>query len=378
MMINDFLKPFALLTATTALLYGEDFQQESDVSHEATPAYEDDGFQFDDIYLNPNAIHVILEPINRATLSAQITSPVVAVNKQMGDSFKAGEVLIQLDDTIYRANLNKAVATVKQAQLTLNTRQELFEANVGSLAELTEARAEAARADAELAVARKQMEASAIVAPYTGRVVDVYIHDYELAEALEPLMDIIGDEILIARMIIESYQLKQINIGTQLQIAFPEADLIVPAEIIRIGAEIDPASSTVRVDARIENSNLRLTAGMSGVTILPNLPEKEGIEETPIAPMHQLPSPEEPSEEKPDDLNEMGQALESLGIRINSHLFDLEKMRRDLESLGIFEREALSVDIIDFVEEIDDSEICEVDIDTRMKELGLIESGEEE
>jgi len=147
--------------------------------------------------------------------------------------------------------------------------KSFFEGDVGSLVELREAQTQFATAEADLAIARKQLEAATITAPYHGRIVDVYVHDFELAEALEPLLDIIGDDVLLARMIIESSLLNRVNIGTPIEIFFPEADLRVPAVITRIGAEIDPASSTIRVDAELANVEYKLTSGMSGMTILP-------------------------------------------------------------------------------------------------------------
>lgn len=279
-----------------------------------------DPVEFDDIYLDPNSVHVILEPLHRATLSSQITSPIVSIEKHMGDSFKPGDVLIKLDDIIYRSSLKKALATYKQAELALKTREELFEGDVGSLVELREAQTQFATAQADLSIARKQLEAATITAPYHGRIVDVYVHDYELAEALEPLIDIIGDDILLARMIIESSQLNRINIGTQIEIYFPEADLKVPAIITRIGAEIDPASSTIRVDAELENREYRLTSGMSGMTLLP---QPRSVVKVPAKPEAE---PEHSSLEEPAPNEQEHQKVIALQDFINElDEYDLSK-----------------------------------------------------
>lgn len=227
-----------------------------------------------DSYLNPNLVYVILEPVHRATISSQITAPVVSIEKEMGESFKAGEVLVRLDNTVYEANLEKAVAFFKKTKLNARMREQLFEDDIGSLTELKEAQAELATAKADLAIARKQLEATSIVAPYPGRMVDIHVHEYELAEANTPLIDIIGDEVLIGKMLIDASQLRHVSLGETIKIRFNEVDEEVTAKIIRIGAEIDPASATIRVDARIENSDLKLTAGMTGTAVLPNKAKK--------------------------------------------------------------------------------------------------------
>lgn len=283
-MINK--NSFILLLAVLSLLkfeyaVADENQPEPDSAAET----EDDSSLFNDIYLNPNAIHVILEPLHRAILTSQITSPIISIEKNMGESFKTGDVLIKLDDIIYRASLKKALATFSQAELTLKSREELFTADLGSLVELREAQSQYAAAAADVAVARKQLEATTITAPYQGRIVDVYVHDYELAEALEPLLDIIGDDILLARMIVDSSLLNRVNIGTVIDIYFPEANVTVPAEIIRIGAEIDPASSTIRIDAKLENKDYKLTSGMSGMTIFPKSKTNTSTELAPETPV---------------------------------------------------------------------------------------------
>lgn len=282
---------FIITVLSFSHLCGESVEQEQrqEFVSNLDTTNPDQSVTLEDIYLDPNAVHVILEPMRRATLRSQITSPIIAVQKKMGDSFKEGDILVKLDDVIYRANLKKALATYKQAELTLQTREQLFEADVGSLVELREAQTQFAAAASDMAVARKQLEATNITAPYPGRVVDVYVHNYELAEALEPMMDIIGDDILLARMIIDSKMLSRISIGTQINVYFPEVDVSVPAEIIRIGAEIDPASSTIRVDAKLENKEFMLTSGMNGMATLPLTPFTEEVnEEAPPPPQEAI------------------------------------------------------------------------------------------
>ncbi len=241
----------------------------------------------EDYYLNPNLVHVVLEPIQRAILSSQVTAKVLDITKEMGDKFEEGDLLVELDDAIYRAAYRKAKALLRQAQLSLETKQQLYDDDIGSLIELREAQAGIATAEAEIAIAKTQMDACKVLAPYPGRFVARKIQEFELAQPGTPLIEILGDHVILAKMLINSTKLKIIKIGDTINVRFRDPKISVKAKIINIGAEIDPASSTIKVDARILNPDPKLIPGMTGTAILKPI----GDTKKNITPLRQYRSP---------------------------------------------------------------------------------------
>jgi len=207
---------------------------------------------------------VIIDPLHRTELSAQIQSPVVTIYKHMGDSFTKGEILIQLDDTIYKSNVNKVMAALSKAQVELDGKKQLFKDNVASLFELKEAEANLAAAQADLSLAQRDLNATTIKAPFDGKVVTLNIEEHELPQSGKELIEIVYDKTLLAKLLIPSIMLKSIKIGQPFTIEVNETNKRITANILRIGSVIDPSSSTIKIEAEIDNKDDLLRAGMTG------------------------------------------------------------------------------------------------------------------
>ncbi len=216
------------------------------------------------------AFRIVLSPLHRTQLSSQIVSPVLYINKRMGESFKQGDELIQLDDAIFQANLKKAQASLVKAKTELESKQRLFSDRVASLFEIKDAEANVAVAEADLIKAQKELDAAHIIAPYKGKVVAVNIEEHELAEVGKKILEIVEDQKLIGELLLPSNMLPKVAIGQPISILIKETGEPITAKITRIGAVIDPASSTVKVEAEIDNSADKLRAGMSGTATFSN------------------------------------------------------------------------------------------------------------
>ena len=109
--------------------------------------------------------HLVLEPQHRTTLSAEVRAPVKKVTKKLGEPFKKGEVLIQLDDTIYKANLERRQAEEEKTATALDAKQQLFEDDIASLFEVKRAKADNVAAIAQRIEAEELLDATSIKAP---------------------------------------------------------------------------------------------------------------------------------------------------------------------------------------------------------------------
>lgn len=220
-------------------------------------------------------LRVILAPYTRTILSAQISTPILSsqvsapvqkIFKRMGESFQKGDILIKIDDSVYGANLVKSLVTLDRARVLLQARGSLFDDAIASLIDLKDAQAAVASGEADVSLAQNQFDWSTIVAPYNGRVVTLNIEEYELPQPGQALIEIAEEERLLAKILVPSIYLKNIYIGKILHVNIQETGTTVEAKIIRIGAVIDPSSSTIAVDAEIDNRDGSLIPGMIGTT----------------------------------------------------------------------------------------------------------------
>ena len=198
---------------------------------------------------------------------AEVVSQVVKINKKMGQTFKKGELLIKLNDVLFLSNVKKAEASLEKAKVELDAKKQLFKDNVASLFELKEGEANVATAKADLALAKRNYQATDILAPYDGKVISVNIEEYETPQLGKSLIDVVDDNVLIARFLVPSSFLPKIKEGTPFVIQLKETGEKIPVKISRIGSVIDPSSGTVKIEADIDNSKGKIRTGMTGKAI---------------------------------------------------------------------------------------------------------------
>lgn len=227
-----------------------------------------DNERYEPISTEPDQTYrVIIDPKYSTKLSAEVATPVKKIYKRFGESFSKGDVLIQLDDRVYQSNLKKAQAVLSRARTEYDGKKQLFHDNVASLFELKEAEANVAIAEADLAKAEKDLDSTTIKAPYDGKVVDLKIEEYELPKVGDDLIDVLYDKVLLAKVLIPSTLLPKIHPGDPFRIRVNETDKTITAKIQRIGAVIDPSSSTIQIEGEINNEDEKLKPGMTGSVI---------------------------------------------------------------------------------------------------------------
>lgn len=218
-------------------------------------------------------VRAVIEPTERTMFTSEINSTVKAINRKMGESFEQGETLLQLDDVVYLAGLMKARAAVSKGEADFEAAKKLWSDRVISHSDYRTAEAELATARAELALALKAFNACFIKAPYSGKVVNVFVKLYEHVEQNQQLMEILDDGVLIAKLLIPEAFLSNLKIDDMIDLKIMETGQTVQAKVVRIGAVLDPVSSLFKVEAEIDNANNELRAGMEGIFTFNNREE---------------------------------------------------------------------------------------------------------
>jgi len=120
-------------------------------------------------------------------LTTASTGVVEKINVKAGQSVKKGHLLLQLDQRVYKAKLDEAIAVLKsmklefeEAQKELERAEELYERTVLSDHELNSAKVEFAKAESRLAKSQRQeieaqynFDHSQLLAPVSGKVQSV-------------------------------------------------------------------------------------------------------------------------------------------------------------------------------------------------------------
>jgi len=107
----------------------------------------------------------------KATVSSKITGKVLKVYIEEGDLVEEGQLLAQLDDSTYVAEMNYAEAQYKEAKRVFNRTNELMEGQLASQASLDAARASMDALEALFNVRKQFVSDMKIRAPFRGVVI---------------------------------------------------------------------------------------------------------------------------------------------------------------------------------------------------------------
>jgi len=221
---------------------------------------------------NSPTLAVMFEPKRQATLSAEASGRVESVTREMGQPFAKGDVLVRLDAHVYQQTLKKARAALHAAAAHMKTTARLHQDKAASETDLRYAERDLATAQAGEALAAKDVASCSIEAPFAGRVKRTLVKAHEWVDRGKPVVEIVDDSVLLAKILLPSWSIGRVPVGMVLQIAVNETGETVAGKVAYVGEVIDAASSTYEIQVEVDNSVRALRSGMTGA--LKNLKEK--------------------------------------------------------------------------------------------------------
>lgn len=218
------------------------------------------------------SLRALLVPRSEAALSTQINAIIAEIPVRPGERFKKGDVLVRFDCRVQQGQLRKADAELAGARKTLEVKRQLAKLRSVSELDVGLAEAEAAKAEADVSVARAVLSLCVLNAPFDGRVVELQAHAHESYQAGQKLMDILDDGSLEIEVIVPSRWLAWLKPGTAVTIRIDETGKSYDAKLSKLGARVDPVSQSVKVYASLTKPAAELLAGMSGEASFPDQP----------------------------------------------------------------------------------------------------------
>jgi RND family efflux transporter MFP subunit len=206
----------------------------------------------------------IVQPRREATIASRMTAVITAMPLQEGQSFGAGALLARFDCSQTQAELNAARAAAAAYRSTYRQNAELDEYEAIGRNEVEVSRANLGRAEAEAQAIAARLTDCAVYAPFAGTVVERIANVREVAASGQPLMRIQTGRDVNLELIIPSRWLTWIGPGATFAFRIDETGNVVRGAVSRLGASVDPVSRTIRVTARVTESNGLVLPGMSG------------------------------------------------------------------------------------------------------------------
>ncbi|MBR9763950.1 MAG: efflux RND transporter periplasmic adaptor subunit [Rhodobacteraceae bacterium] len=216
-------------------------------------------------------------PVQRVTVSAQVSGLIEAVAVQSGDEIPKGALLLEIAAGDYRlalqaqeasrASLAAQLAAVRAAYTRTQT---LADRGVAPRSSLDAARGEVDALTAQIAAAEAQMRLDAARlerarprAPFAGVVTRRLVEPGQLVQAGAPLVEILDLSEMLVETLVPLDRLDEITPGQQARLWLPrDPDRSFDARVERISPQAVEGTRSARVYLRIPEAGGALPAGL--------------------------------------------------------------------------------------------------------------------
>lgn len=217
-----------------------------------------------------------LEARSRVEVKPEIAGRVSEILFDEGDSVRAGQVLVRLDRGRLAAELSAARASVSRARVEAENLERQLRRNDSLLArgaiseqayddlETSYASAQAGleEAEANLALARENLEDATIRAPFDGRV---GVRSFDPGDYLAvgtSMFTVVDDDPLEIRFSVPERYLGQLELGSEIDVRVQSApDRTVEGQLEFVSPYVNAASRSVELRALIPNADAVLRPG---------------------------------------------------------------------------------------------------------------------
>jgi membrane fusion protein (multidrug efflux system) len=217
----------------------------------------------------PSPVRFLVAAGQESVLSAAVGGRVQRVAVGLGDSVKNGQALIAFDCAETRARRDAAKAEAEAARVQYEAKLKLQGLQSAAEVEVELAAANVNKAQSQVRIFDAQTSQCVIAAPFSGKVARVHVKVGQGVNPGAPVVELVGDGALKARMNVPSQWLAWLKVGEKLSGKVDETGSEVALKVTRIAGRVDAVSQTVEIESEFTGANAQILPGMSGQLRVP-------------------------------------------------------------------------------------------------------------
>jgi membrane fusion protein (multidrug efflux system) len=209
-------------------------------------------------------------------LAVELAGIIRQVNFKANDDIAAGQLLVQIDDRMERADLAAVEATLANDQQTLERTRQLRERGVNSAVTLENAQTAVAASQAQVDRLKAVLDRKSIEAPFSGTIgipqIDVgqYVEIGAVVATLQDLSHMRVD------FTVPEQDFNRLAIGQTVRVSDAVTEKVYEGHVTGIDPKIDPATRLISVRAELEIADRALQPGQfARVAVV--LPAQENV-----------------------------------------------------------------------------------------------------
>ncbi len=213
-----------------------------------------------------------IAPAKGVAVSNDAAGTVARIDFESGAVVKQGQVLVELDTSVERAQLASAQARRDLAVISANRSRALVASGSISPAQVDSDEAQLKSASADFGALQAQIERKIVRAPFAGRL---GIRQVNLGQYLNP-----GTTVTVLESIdtvfvdftLPQQRLSDLKVGTPVRVGIDDGT-VTEGSVAAVDPQVDSTTRTVKLRAGVPNKDEKLRPGMfANVTVL--LPDR--------------------------------------------------------------------------------------------------------
>lgn len=193
-----------------------------------------------------------LRALREVRIVNQEEGRLTAVRVREGDRVRAGEVLVRYDDRILRAELDKAKATLGQAELDHRRARQLKEKAFVSEDAVSRAATALEIARAQVRLLEVRVQHMTIRAPFDGVVARRLVEPGNVTPQHTHLLTVIDPSQLVTDVNVSELVMPYLSVGDVARVRIDAlGEKLHPGKIVRVHPAIDPATRTGRIEVAL-------------------------------------------------------------------------------------------------------------------------------
>lgn len=206
-----------------------------------------------------------INPVQGATISAELAGTVSEINFQSGTLVKKGDILLKLDASAEQAQLRSTQAEEALAKADFERARDLASRKVISPAELDAASAKYAQKKAAVENIQSLISKKEIRAPFDGAAGIRTVNPGEMVIVGRPLVSLQALDQVFFDFALPQQRLAEVKTDLPVKVttdAIPDREF--DGKLTAINSSVDPATRNVALQATVDNADHALRPGMFG------------------------------------------------------------------------------------------------------------------
>jgi len=204
-----------------------------------------------------------LLPKKSIEVKSEIEGTVEEVGFNEGQTVKKGDLILRLDETKYRAALDQAEANLQLSKVTFDRTKQLVDDKTISPQEYDQALSIFHANEAGVTLRKRELKDARIMAPFSGTLGARMVSPGQVISKNTTLTWLVDLDPVKAEFNVPERFIREVKNGQKIELrvaAFPNERFA--GEVYFLAPQVDPATRTLLVKARVPNPDRKLRPGM--------------------------------------------------------------------------------------------------------------------